>query len=101
MKIAELQKRLLAAARTLPPSEVVPFAFEKRIMAQLASISFVDTWTLWSRLLWRAAAPSIAIMLVVGMWTFFSEPTNSAETLASDLEQTLLAPLAQLESNSW
>ena len=37
MNIAELQKKLLAAARANPPGDRVPYAFEKRVMALLAA----------------------------------------------------------------
>jgi len=35
MNLAGLQRKLIAAARANPPSDRVPFAFEKRILAQL------------------------------------------------------------------
>jgi hypothetical protein len=102
MNIADVQKRLLAAARATPPGDAVPFAFEKRIMARIASDALVDAWAIWSWVLWRAAAPCIAIMLAVGVWTaLFADPNGSANSLAADLEETVLAPLAQLENNSW
>ena len=36
MNLAELERKLIAAARANPPSDRVPYAFEKRIMARLA-----------------------------------------------------------------
>ena len=101
MNLDELQKKLFAAARTLPPSDHVPYAFEKRIMARLASRPALDVWMLWSRLLWRAAAPCVAIMVAASIWTLVStDPKASPETLAADLESTVLAPLTHLEE-SW
>ncbi len=44
MNIAELQRKLIAAARSNQPSDRVPFAFEKRIMAQLAVL--FSAWSL-------------------------------------------------------
>lgn len=35
MKLAALQKKLLAAAKANPPADRVPLAFEKRILANL------------------------------------------------------------------
>ncbi len=37
MNLAELQKKLIAAARANPPGDGVPYAFEKRVMALLAA----------------------------------------------------------------
>ena len=37
MNLAELQKKLIAAARANAPGDHVPYAFEKRVMALLAS----------------------------------------------------------------
>jgi hypothetical protein len=101
MKIVELQEKLLAIARANPPSDQVPYAFEKRILARIASEPMVDLWALWSQLLWRAAAPCVGIMLVMSAWTVVSVDLNgSSEPLARDLEETVLAPLASLEE-SW
>ena len=57
MNLAELERKLIAAARANPPSDRVPYAFEKRIMARLAARPVADGWALWARALWRAAAP--------------------------------------------
>jgi hypothetical protein len=101
MNIVELRKKLLAAARLIPISDAVPYAFEKRIMARIASEPTVDVWALWSRLLWKAAAPCVAIMLVMSVWAAISvDFTNSAETLAADLESTVMAPLDRLQ-DAW
>ena len=37
MNLAELQRKLIAAARANAPGDGVPYAFEKRVMALLAS----------------------------------------------------------------
>ena len=60
MNLADLERKLIAAARRLPPSEAVPYAFEKRIMAHLRARPALDEWSLWARALWRAAAPCVA-----------------------------------------
>ena len=96
MNHAELERKLIAAARANPPSDRVPYAFEKRIMARLAARPMLDGWELWGRALWRAAAPCVAIMLLLGAWSFFKPPASAPATdLSQDLEQTLLAAVDQ------
>ena len=96
MNLAQLERKLIAAARANPPSSRVPYAFEQRIMAQLAARPAFDDCALWGRALWRAAAPCVAIMLLLGAWSLFdlqgSTPTND---LSQQLEQTLLASVDQ------
>ena len=96
MNVEELQRKLIAAARANPPSDRVPFAFEKRIMARIADKPRLDEWALWSRALWRAAAPCFGIMVLLSAWSFFvpatPPPTND---LSQDFENTLVAAVAQ------
>jgi len=93
MNLAELQKTLLAAARANPPSDDVPYAFEQRIMAQLAAKPAFDILATWNRTLWRAAAPCVAVTLLLGAWTRFAQRADSPrETLAADLESSLYLP---------
>jgi|SRR5438128_12529595 len=93
MNMAELQKKLLAAARANPPSDTVPYGFEERILAQLAAKPGFDILAAWNRILWKAAAPSVAITLLFGAWTRFAQRTDtSPETLAADLENSLYLP---------
>jgi uncharacterized iron-regulated membrane protein len=97
MNLLELQRILLAAARNDAPSETVPYAFEKRVMARIATQPVVDLSMLWNRILWRATAPCIAIMILLGVWTMLSAYRNGpTETLAADLENTVLAPFDNL-----
>jgi len=96
MNLAELERKLIAAARAHPPSEQAPYAFGKRIMANLAARRVADDWALWARALWRAAAPCVAIMLLLAAWTFFHpQPSAPANDLSQDLENTLLAAVDQ------
>ena len=96
MILAQLERKLIAAARANPPSERVPYAFEKRILARLATRPVLDRWELWGRALWRAAAPCIAIMLVLGAWSVFAPQHNTPPgDLTQQLEQTLLAAVDQ------
>jgi hypothetical protein len=96
MKLAELERKLMGVARANPPSERVPYAFEKRIMARLAARPVADGWELWGRALWRAAAPCVAIMLLLGAWSYFTRQASAPATdLSQQLEQTLLAAVDQ------
>ncbi len=96
MKLDELQQKLIAVARISPPSDRVPFAFEKRIMARLSGRVVLDEWALWSRALWRAAASCVAIMLLFSAWTFLvSSGPAPANDLSQDFENTLLAAVEQ------
>jgi len=94
MDIAKLQAKLLQAARRQPADDRVPYAFEKRIMARLASLPRVDVWSLWSRALWRAAAPCVALTLILTAWSLLNlSPTPVQEVRVDELETTVLAPL--------
>lgn len=98
MNIAELQKKLVAAARANRPGDGVPYAFEKRVMALLAvPRNTGDHLVLWVRGLWRAAVSCTAIALLLGAWTLFNPPTNSATTadLSQNFENTMLAVVDQ------
>jgi hypothetical protein len=96
MNLAQLERKLIAAARANPPSARVPYAFEKRILAHLAARPMLDRWELWGRALWRAAAPCIAITVLLGAWSFFAPQHNTPTTdLSQQLEQTLLAAVDQ------
>ena len=96
MNLAELERKLIAAARANTPSERLPYAFEKRIMARLATVPVVDAWVLWGRALWRAAAPCVAIMVVLAAWSFLMpRETMPTTDLSQALEQTLLAAVDQ------
>jgi len=94
MNVAELQKKLIAAARANPPGDNVPYAFEKRVMALLAARAAGDNLVLWVRGLWRAAVSCTAIALLLGAWAFFN-PATSAVDLSQNFENTLLAAVDQ------
>jgi len=96
MSIADLQTKLLAAARANVPGGHVPYAFEKRVMALLADHSPADQLALWVRGLWQAAASCMAIALLLGAWAFFSPATSSkSDDLSQNFENTLLASVDQ------
>lgn len=91
MNQAELQHKLIAAARAHPPSDRVPFAFEKRVMAHLKSRGVPDAWALWGRALWQAAAPCIAVAVLLSAWLWFGPRNSPNADLAQDFENTVLA----------
>ncbi len=96
MNLAELERKLVATARAYPPSDRVPYAFEKRVMALLAARPAADRWALWARGLWRAAAPCAAIMVMLGVWAWLAPQRSApASDLSQALEQTLLAAVDQ------
>jgi hypothetical protein len=96
MNLAELHNKLIAAARAHPPADTVPYAFEKRIMARLRGQSVPDGWAAWAGLLWRAAAPCLAIMVVVSGITLATGGLGAADTASgADLENTVYAVLTE------
>jgi len=96
MKLAELQKKLIAAARTEVLDDRVPYAFEKRVTALLAARVAPQNMDLWVRGLWRAAISCVGVAMLCGAWTFFtpSAPASSTD-LSQDFENTLLASVDQ------
>jgi hypothetical protein len=102
MNLAELEKKLIAAARTNQSSDNVPYAFEKRILAYVTARPVTDSALLWARALWRGAASCIAITLLLSAWTFFAPITGgSTGDLSPDVESTVLAAVDQEIDNSW
>jgi hypothetical protein len=109
MNLNNLHQKLIAAARTDVPSDRVPYAFEKRIMAHLTSRPLPDGLALWGQALWRAAFSCAAIGIVAGALSFFTPEANvaantggiaantSSTELSQDFENTLLAAVDQSE----
>jgi len=97
MNIAELQKKLIAAARTNAPCDQVPYAFEKRVTALLASRVAPENLDGWVRGLWRAAMSCVAVALLCGAWAFFSPVPASPTDLSQNFEATLLASVDQTD----
>src|SRR5258707_13669391 len=91
MNLAELHRKFITAARAHPPSDQVPYAFEKRIMARLRSRPVLDEWALWARALWRAAAPCVAVMLLLSAWSFLAPGNTSGTDLPQAFDNTVLA----------
>jgi len=100
MNLAELQKKLIAAARLQAPDERVPYAFEKRITALIAARAGADRWVFWARGLWRAAGSCVVVAVVFGAVSLFTPATpDTGNDLSQDFENTLLAS-ADLPDNS-
>ena len=91
-----LQNKLIAAARANPPSDRVPYAFEKRVMALLAARSATEPLVLWVRGLWRAAVSCLVVALLLGAWSFFNPAASTGtDDLSQKFESTLLASVDQ------
>ena len=98
MKLVELQKKLTAAARRQPPADRVPYAFERRVMALIATRGMTDRWEFWTRGLWRAAASCVAVAAVFGAISLFAPAArDNGKDLSQDFENTLLASVDQGE----
>ena len=96
MNVDKLKNKLLEAARAEKPSDRVPYAFEKRIMARIPELRELDAGALWARALWRAAAPCLGVALALAAWTAFSpEPQTQAADFSEDFENTVLAVVDQ------
>jgi hypothetical protein len=94
MNIVELQKKLIAAARTEVLDDRVPYAFEKRVTALLASRVAPDNLALWVRGLWRAAVSCVAVSMLIGAWAVFNpatSPATASDDFSQNFESTLLA----------
>ena len=101
MNLAELQKKLIAAARVNVPCDRVPYAFEKRVTALLAARVAPQNLDLWVRGLWRAAVSCVAVALLCGAWALFTPATTAgaaANDLSQNFENTLLASIDQNDS---
>jgi hypothetical protein len=105
MKPSELQTKLMDAARSQPPQDNVPYAFEKRIMARLAAVATapLNPWAMWGRPLWRAAFSCMAITVACGLWSLASAQQSAAgnESFAQDFERTVYASLDQHVEDVW
>jgi hypothetical protein len=99
MNIAELQRKLTAAARNQPADDRVPYAFEKRILALIAERAEASRHILWARGFWRAAVSCVALAVVCGAVSFFTPATaDNSNDLSQDFENTLLASVDQADS---
>jgi hypothetical protein len=104
MNLAELHRKLIAAARANAPAEHVPYAFEKRIMARLAA-QISDPWAFWGRAFSRAAVCCVVFMLALAAGSYFmpsAQAPGNTETLSQDVDQTLVAAVDNnTDQDSW
>ena len=92
MDLNKLQRKLLATARRHAPSAEVPPGFARRVVARLRAVPVVDHWGFWAQALWRAAAPCIAITVLLAVWSFVRGPEMPAgNDLSQQFESTVLA----------
>jgi hypothetical protein len=99
MNTDKLKQKLIAAARTAPADDRVPYAFEKRVMAHIRSQPAPDAAALWARALWRAAVPCVAVTLLLGALSFVPAESDTAMTtdLSDNYEQAMLVSLDEQE----
>lgn len=91
MELETLHKKLVAVARANPPSDAVPYAFEKRIMARLSTQAVVDVWALYGRWLWRGVTPCFSVMTGLAIWVGATMPADLDNNLEQALENTILS----------
>ena len=107
---AQVDEKFLRLARNMPENEHVPYAFEKRIMAHIRALLNENPFTIWSRMLWRAVAPCLGVMLLaIGIafgpgdsastesLTSINPPVETLEQNANDFETVILASFDDLE----
>ena len=102
MNLNELQRKLIGAARSHPPRIDVPYAFEQRILARLRqSQPALDPWIAWSRGLWKASVPCLAVLGLVAIWNFASPSlySDSSGLFGDDLEVAVEDALDTPDSN--
>ena len=96
MNVSELEKKLIAAAKAHAPSDRVPYAFEKRVMAYINSHPALDTSALWAQALLRSASACLAVVILVGAISIFIPNHNSSTSppdLSQQFEKTMLAAM--------
>lgn len=94
MKNRMTPEEFVKLAREMPRDERVPYAFEKRVMANLAPAAIPDALTQWTRALWRSVAPCLAVAIVAALVSF-SRANQNAIDLDSALETAVLTPPEQ------
>ena len=87
----QVQQKLIATARAIPPDEPVPYGFEKRVMARLVGVTPGDALGLWGAALWRAAMPCLAVAALVMAWNFWDGAHGlSAGDFSKEFESAVL-----------
>ena len=102
MNLDVLHRKLITAARANPPSEEVPYGFEKRILARVADQPVIDRVGLWAHALWRAVAPCTAVMVALCAWALLAPSSDSPSVdLQLEFESTLLASVPMEAESPW
>jgi anti-sigma-K factor RskA len=96
MNLDHLQKKLIAAARVSQPSDRVPYAFEKRVMARIAETTS-DWLGAWSVALWRAAISCIALVILSGALSLWSSHRQHDLDFSQDFETAVLASVSSVD----
>jgi hypothetical protein len=97
MNLDNLQRKWIAAARAVQPSDRVPHAFEKRIMARLAESACVDLLGAWSVALWRAAVSCLAIVVLSGAWSLWANHQRGNGDFSQDFEKAVFASVGSVD----
>lgn len=95
MNLSKLHAKLIEAARSNPPGDQVPYAFEKRVMARLGSGVVEDAWTVWGKALWRSALACMVVAAALSLWSL--QAGGDGE---QDLDSTMFSAAGQL-ADSW
>ena len=97
MNLVELQKKLLALARTTPPDERVPYAFEKRVMAALLAKPIERYHVVLGKYLGlvvtlavNLAIMTLALYVVLGYMAWMAGPAAAAAWERPALDPSLL-----------
>jgi hypothetical protein len=91
MNLAELEQKLLAAARHAPPVEVVPAGFERRLMSRIVASRRADPWSELAGLLWRAVAPALGLTVALGVWAFTAGILTDPSPIDTEIESAVYA----------
>ena len=97
MNLSELQNKLLATARRIPPDGHVPYAFEKRIMTRLAAAPKPSEWLAWSRALWLGAAACVTVALITSVLPLRATDEDD-DSFSEGVEQSILASMDDFDS---
>ena len=101
MNLENLQNKLIMAARATPPSDHVPYAFEKRIMARLAEGVRVDLLGAWSAALWRGAMACLVVTMLSGAWLFWSDQQPDNSEFDHDFNAAVFASAGSSDEEVW
>jgi uncharacterized iron-regulated membrane protein len=101
MNEEKLHRIIIQAAKSIPSDESAPYAFEKRIMSRIRQAAQVDLLGLWSRMLWRAALPALAVMILAGAWSHENKQASVSEPELTDLEYAVLVPVDFSPEENW